>query len=135
MVAVLRYHVGQHAAGLLAVGVTAQSAPAPGDFFPDEEAQLVAQAQDDVRLLVVSQADEVGAQGFYLLHFALHQLLGQGGAPSGVVFVAVRAAKQQAPAIEVERPVLLEAEVPEAEACGGLHGVRPAGQAHAAGER
>ena len=92
VVAVLADHIGEHAACLFAVLLAAQSATAPRNLFPHQKPQLVAEAEDDFRLLVVAQADEVGAHCLDLLHFGNHHLFGEGGTYPGVVFVAMGAA-------------------------------------------
>ena len=105
------------------VALSAQTAAAPGYFFPDEKSQLVAEPQNDAGLLIVPQADKVGTHLFYLLHFGAHHLFGQGSAYSGMVFMAVSAAQQQPLAVQVERPFLFEAEMAEAEVLGGAQGI------------
>lgn len=112
-----------HPARLVLVALSAQTAAAPGYFFPDEKSQLVAEPQNDAGLLIVPQADKVGTHLFYLLHFGAHHLFGQGSAYSGMVFMAVGAAQQQPFAVQVERPFLFEAEMAEAEVLGGARGI------------
>lgn len=104
MVAMLLNHIGEHPARLVLVALSAQTAAAPGYFFPDEKSQLVAEPQNDAGLLIVPQADKVGTHLFYLLHFGAHHLFGQGSAYSGMVFMAVSAAQQQPFAVQVEEP-------------------------------
>ena len=59
VVVVLGDHVAEHAARHLFEDVVADAAAAPGDLFPDEDAEPVAEIEHAARLLVVREADEV----------------------------------------------------------------------------
>jgi len=71
-------------------------------------------------LLIVGEADEVRAHIFDEVHFLSDQVVGHGGGVSGVVFVAVGSAEQEALAVELEGAVLDPLGVTEAEClvCG-----------------
>ena len=68
----------------------------------------------------MAEADEVGAHGLDQLHFGADKLVGFRGREAGVVHVALRAAEQQALAIQLEGPVIHKLRVANAEAL--LHG-------------
>ena len=89
MVVVLIYHVCEHSSGLCLVALSTQATAAPRDFFPNENAQLVTQAENDIRLLVMPQTDEVDAHFFHHLYFRYHLLFCHGSAYAGMIFVAV----------------------------------------------
>ena len=85
-------HVGKHAPCLFPVFFPAESTAAPGYFFPYQKSQFIAKAENEIRLLVMSQADKVSTHCFDLLHFRAHHFLSECGTYSGMVFMAVCAA-------------------------------------------
>ena len=116
MITVLVDHVAQHAARLILVSVAAEAPAGPGDLFPYQHSQLVAQVEHLARLLVVGQADEVGAHVLDEPHFFADEVFGHGGAQARVVFVPRGAAQEQLFAIQMEDAVFGELEIAQAEA-------------------
>src|SRR4051812_26196766 len=106
----------EHVLRLLAVPFAAEAAAAPGYLFPNEQAKLVAQFEDAARLLVVAETDEVHAHRLHQAHFLLHQFLRHRRAKAGVVLMPMRAAQEQALAVQLEGSVLDELERAQPEA-------------------
>ena len=123
----------EHVTALLPVAFAAKPAAAPGDFLPDEQAQLVAEVEDERCLLVVAEADEVGPHLLDLRHRAADHVVGHGCRDSRVVFVVVGAAEEQPLAIELEGPVRHPLHAPQAESL--VHAVLAVrrGERHRAG--
>ena len=107
-------HVLQHAMGLRLIGIAAHAPSAPGNLFPHQQPQRVAELQHEVRLLIVSEADEVGTHLLDLLHLAAYLLVGHRGTHASMVFVSMRSLQQQTAPVELERSVRLELECAEA---------------------
>ncbi len=95
--------------------VAADASAAPGDLFPDEDAEFVAEFEDAARLLVVCEADEVHAHVLDELHLLTDEVVGHRGCIAGVVFVAMGAAQEEAFAIELEGAMFDELGVADAE--------------------
>ena len=66
------------------------------------------------RLLIVGQADEVGADVFDKLKFPADYVLGHGGGQAGVVFMALRAAQEELFSIQAENAMRREFEPAQA---------------------
>src|SRR5690606_17157527 len=95
-----------------------QSAAAPRYLFPHQYAQAIACLEDDARLLVMSESDEIDAHLLHHVHFLPDHVFGHCRTDAGVVFMAMGTAEQQSLARGVKRPVLSKFEVPEADALG-----------------
>jgi len=78
VVVMLADHVGQHPPRLSLVLPAAESATTPGDLFPYQDAQAIAEMQDDPGLLVVGEPDIVHAHGLHEDHLLPHLILGHG---------------------------------------------------------
>ena len=126
-------HVGQHLPGLVLIGRSAQTTPAPGNLLPDQDAQPVAEVQDDLRLLIMPQANEIDTHRFHEFHLLHHQIFRHGGPESGMVLVPVRPAEQQAPSVQQEGTVIDEGETAEAEGLPGPASLPVGGNAHFTG--
>ena len=61
-------HIAQHAMRLLLPNVVADAAAAPWDLFPNHDAEFVAEIEDDARLLIMREPDEVRAHVLDHLH-------------------------------------------------------------------
>ena len=96
--------------------VAADAAAAPRRFFPHQQAKLVAEIEHQAVLLIMCEADEVRAHRLDELHLFADQVVGHRARVARVVFVPMRAAQQQALAVQLERAVLAELEVANAEA-------------------
>ena len=116
MVVMLVDHVAQHAMSLLLPRIVADSTSAPEYLFPNHNAELVAEIENDSRLLIVRQPNEVRANVFDHLHFFSDQVFGHGGPNAGVILVSLRSANEQALAIQLERAMRDELELANAEA-------------------
>ena len=115
MVVVLRDHVAQGAAAHLLEDVVADAAAAPGNLFPHEQAEPVAELEHAARLLVVREADEVCAHVFDELHLLIEQVVGHGRSVAGVIFVAVGSRAIAALSVQLERSMVDEFGVANAE--------------------
>ena len=115
MVVVLRDHVAQGAAAHLFEDVIANAATAPGNLLPHEEAEPVAVLEHAPRLLIVRQPDEICAHVLDEVHLLVEQVVGHRRCVAGVVFVAMRPAQQQTLAIQLERAMVDEFGVADAE--------------------
>ena len=89
MVPVLSNHIGHHAVSLIFITFATYSAPTPGNFFPNQNSQTIAEIQANTRLLVMPQTDKICSHVFYHNHFFADLLFGHGRANSGVVFVTM----------------------------------------------
>ena len=106
MIVMLVNEVAQHVPALLPVPFAPQTAPAPGNFLPDQQAQLVAQIQHQRCLLVVSQPHEIRPHVLDLAERLAHDLVRHGRRDAGMVLVIVGAAQEQPFPVELERAVL-----------------------------
>src|SRR5262252_8456285 len=121
MIVVLVDHVSQHAFRLPLVALPSQSAAAPWDLLPDQQTQLVAAIEHGARLLIMAQPDEVCSHLFDQRHLFANEILGHRRAEQSVILVALRAPDEESLAIELERAVLEEFEVPKAKPLDHLH--------------
>src|SRR5262249_34446624 len=106
MVVVLVDHVAEHSPSLFLVVLASQTTAAPGNLFPDEQAELVAAVEHSAGLLIVAQPDEVRAHLLDQLHLGANQLFAHRRTEQGVVLVAMRSLDQKSRAIESERTVV-----------------------------
>src|SRR5215212_4752413 len=120
MIAMLVDQVAQHTPRLLLVTLAAQSAATPGNLFPHQQTQLIAHIEDHARLLVMPETNEVCAHVFYQTHLASHEILSHCGCETGMIFVTLRAANQQALAVQFEWTTLYEFKRAQAETLGDL---------------
>ena len=125
MVVVLRDHVAQGAAAHLLEDVVADTAAAPGNLFPHEQAEAVAELEYTARLLVVREADEVCAHVFDELHLLIEQVVGHRRSVACVIFVAMGSAQQQTLAVQLEGPMVDELSVANAEGLVARHSLSP----------
>ncbi len=86
--------------------VVADAAAAPGNLFPDEDAEPVAVLEHAARLLVVGETDEVRAHVLDELHLLVDEVVGHGGCVACVVFVAMGSAEEESLAVELEGAVV-----------------------------
>ena len=116
MMTMLGDHIFEHPMSLLLILFSPYSTTTPGNLFPHEDAERVAEVEYEVALLVMSQTDEVGAHVLDLLHLLSDLLIGHSGTHSSMVFMAMRALQEQTTTIEEERSMLAELITAEAEA-------------------
>ena len=108
MMAMLGDHVFEHPMGLLPIFVTPYSTTTPGNLFPHEDAERVAEVEHKVALLVMAQTNEIGTHVLDLLHLLTDLLIGHGSTHTRVVLMAMGALQEQTATIQQERPVLKE---------------------------
>jgi hypothetical protein len=99
---VLRDHIAQGAAAHLLEDFVADATAAPGDLFPDENAKAIAELEDPPRLLVMGETNEVGTHLFNEVHLLLDEIVGHGCGVTGVIFVSMRSAEEEAFSVELE---------------------------------
>ena len=115
VIEVLVDHVGEHEARLVLPFFVAYAGAAPRRFFPNQNAKLVAEIEHQFRLLIMAEADEVRAHRLDQLHLGADERVRLGGREAGMVHVALRAAQQQALAVQLEGSVVNELRVADAE--------------------
>ncbi len=115
MVVVLRDHVAQRAAAHFFEGVVSDARAAPGNLLPHEKTKAVAEFEYAARLLIMREADEVGADVLDELHLLGDQLIGHRGGIACMVFVAMRSAQKETLSIQLEGAVLDELGVADPE--------------------
>ena len=91
-----------------------------GDLGPDDHAVLVAQVIEVLRVLVVGQADGVGADLADQVHILLVHLFGQRVADAAAVLMAGHAVQRVLAAVEEEALLGIDAEAAHAEAAADL---------------
>ena len=116
MAIVLVNHVGEHVAGtVLTEGFVANTGATPRHLFPDHEAELIAKIEHQAVLLVVGQADEVGAHVADELHFLADLIVAHCGGEAGMVDVAVTVPRngstRRCACVELEGAMLDELDV------------------------
>ncbi|OPZ77779.1 MAG: hypothetical protein BWY77_01633 [bacterium ADurb.Bin431] len=116
MVVVLFDLLSKKPAGVVLPDRAAHAAAAPGQLVPDQQAKLIAGAVDRGVLGIMAESDEVGSHFLDHAHVAEVEGIGEGAAIPGVLFVAMGAAQEQPPAVEIKRPFFREFEPAAAEA-------------------
>jgi hypothetical protein len=106
MVVMLIDQVAQHLAALLLETLATQAAATPGNFLPSEQAEFVTEFEHERSLLIVAKPNKVRAHVLHRLEGFPHDVIRHGGGDSSVIFMIVRAAKQEPLAIELDRAAL-----------------------------
>ena len=99
----LSNHIRQHPFSLPAIVLITDSATTPGNFLPDQNAQFITEIQNDFRLLIMSQTNEIHSHLLHHLHFLYHLLLSHGSGHACMIFMPVRTSQQQTSSIQHER--------------------------------
>ena len=105
VVVMLVDHVAQHVAALLAESLSTESAPAPRDFLPHQQAKFIAEVEHKRSLLVVAQADEVGAHFFHERECLSNDCIRHCGRHAGVILVIMGSPEKESLPVYFERPV------------------------------
>ena len=105
VVVMLLDEIGEGGFGLGLPLRVADAFAAPGGFFPDEDAELVAEVEHEFGLLIVREADEVDAHFFHERELLAEEVFGLSSGEVRVVHVALRAVEEQAFAVELEGAV------------------------------
>src|SRR5262249_59439834 len=117
---------------LFLVVLASQTTAAPGNLFPDEQAELVAAVEHSAGLLIVAQPDEVCPHLLDQLHLGANQLFAHRRTEQGVVLVAMRSLDQKSRAIESERTVVDKFKRAQSKALGDIHLTMGAGKSNLA---
>src|SRR5215216_1750298 len=115
MIIMLFDHILQHSFCLLLINLSAQPAAAPGNFFPDEDAETIAEIENDARLLVMTQANKIHSHFLHHYHFCSHLIFCHSGRYTRMIFMTLGAADQQSFSIQQERALLYKFDMAEAE--------------------
>jgi hypothetical protein len=93
MVVVLRDHVAQGAAAHLLECFATNAPAAPGNLLPHKDAERITEFNDPPRLLVVGEANKVGAHVFDKAHLLLQLVVRHSRSVSSMILVTVSSLK------------------------------------------
>ena len=116
MVVVLFDHVGEHVLGVLLECLVPDARTAPWHLFPDHQTEFVAQVEDNPVLLVVSKPNKIRAHLADQLHLLSNEVITHRSGETGMIGMALRAAKENTLAIELEWAMLDELEMADPKA-------------------
>ena len=111
----LGYHIRQHTFRLSAISFIPHTTTAPGNFFPNQNAQFITKIQNDFRLLIMPQTDEIHTHLFHHFHFLYHLFLSHGSSYSCMILVPVCSPQQETLSIQHERALIYKLKRTETE--------------------